>query len=461
MKKYTRELASWITKNKFQDIPEDVVEKMKELILDAIGCALHGSRLPLVKKTIDAFANEECSKKNCVIWGTNRRARADLATLINGTAIQSDELDEAGQETHASASNLSSLLALSEQIGGVDGKFFLNSLIIGQEVLFRVANCFTAKNFLYQNLKYHQAGVLSPIGTMATLAQIYGLSTDELCHGFGLAGNRGFSLEISRISSEDKRMMQARGGMNGVHSAMLAKQGFTGIENIFETEGGYFQFFTQSQDLYDLDALLFKLGEVWYTRKSELKRYMGMIFQHEYYFCAKMLKENHSFNIQDIDKIELMISPLAYKHSNHVYNKQDNKIFAQFCIPYGIAVMLIEGNVFIDEFTPEKLSRPDILELIKKIELIPNPAWPEIPTQNRPSHIKAYLKNGIKLEQEIVYGAENYPLSREEVIKKFKLLSSPVFNKKRQNEIINMVLNIEEINDVSLLAQLLHNDSKF
>ena len=454
---YTVEVSKWVLANKYENIPSSVTDRMKVRILDAIGCGIHGSTLPAVQKAVQAYADKKPNSSDAIVWGTDKTARTDMAALLNGTAIQSDELDEAGQETHSTASNLSSLLAASEELGNVDGKTFLNEMVIGQEVLFRMANAFTAKGFVYQDLHYHQAGVLSPAGTVAALAQIYNLNQEQTFNAFGLACNRGFALEITRVSSDDKRMMQARGGMSGIQSVELAKTGFTGIENVFETQYGFYQFFTQSSDKYDAQQLTYKLGTVWDTPLSELKRYSGMIFQHAHYYCAKQLMDEYKFSAKDIKKVEVMVSPLDYEHSNHVYNRTDSKTFAQFCIPYGVAVMFLYGNTFVEEYTPDKLVSKDVMALTQKIQLVVNDKWPRTPVQTRPSKVTVYLNNGKVYEKSIEYGASVNPMTTQEVINKFNILTKPVYNEKRRNQIINMVMNLEQLDNMNKLAALLKN----
>lgn len=455
MKAYTRLLSDWILSNKYEDIPDAVIMQMKILTLDGIAYAMHGSKIPLVTKVINAFS-EKTPYDGSTIWCANKKARADLATFINGTAVQSDELDAAGQHTHTQASNLTSALACAENLGNVSGKAFLNALIIGEEVLARIGNAFTKKGFLYQDTGLHQAGTLSPLGTVATLAQLYGLTQEQTFNALGISADRSYALEITRISSEYKRSMQAHGGMIGVQSIWLAKEDFTGIENVLEARGGYFQFFTGSQDKYDLDQLLLDLGETWLTLDCEMKKFMGMLYQHQHYYAAKLLREKNNINIHNIDHIEILVDAIEYEHSNHVYNRTDSKTFAQFCIPYGVAVMLIEGDTFIDQYTDATLKDPEIVALAQKIHLTVNPDWPkDMNSGKRPSKITIYCKDGSNISQYAEYGHKTCPMTQADVVKKFMTLSAGVFPHAKLQTIMDFVFNLEKMNDVADLATLL------
>jgi 2-methylcitrate dehydratase PrpD len=455
MKEYTKLISNWVLSNKYENIPGNVIMQMKILTLDGIACAIHGSKIPLVNKVITAFS-EKNPYTGSTVWCTDKKARADLATFINGTAVQSDELDSAGQHTHTQASNLTSALAAAEVLGNVSGKTFLNALIIGEEVLARIGNAFTVKGFLYQDIGLHQAGTLSPLGTVATLAQMHGLTEEQTFNALGISADRSYSLEITRISSEYKRSMQAHGGMIGVQSIWLANENFKGIENVLETGGGFFQFFTQSKDNFDLEKLLLGLGEEWLTLDAEMKKFMGMLYQHQHYYCAKLLREKNIFVIQNIDHIEILVDAIEYEHSNHIYNRIDSKTFAQFCIPYGVAVMLIEGDTFIDQYTDDKLKNPEIISLANKIHLSVNPDWPkDMNSGKRPSNITIYFKDGTSISEYAEYGYETCPMTKSDVIKKFMSLSTGVFPDETLLKIIDFVFNLEKMNDVAELAKLL------
>ncbi len=456
MKEYTKIISNWVSTNKYDDIPKDVVDIMKMIILDSIGCAIHGTTLPTVQKVIKAFADKYEFPNSSIIWGTDKRARPDLATFINGTAVQSDELDQAGQHTHASASNMTAVLACADVNECVSGKEFINSLVVGEEILARLGACFTDRGYVFQDIGLHQAAVLSPAGTVAALSQAYKLNNEQVYNAFGIGLDRSFALEITRVSSEYKRCMQAHGGMIGLQSVLLAKEGLTGVENVFETDGGFMQFFTQSKDKFNLDDLVDSLGKKWLTLEAEMKRYMGMMYQHPHYHCAKLLSKEYKIDPNEIEKIDIDVNAVEYNHSNVVYNRTDSKTFAQFCIPYGVAAMFLEGNVFIDQYKEEKLKNPIFVNLAQKIFMHVNTEWPrDLNSGSRPSKITVLLKNGDQFSKFIEYGYKTYPLTREEVIQKFKKLSSDVFNENKISQIIDLVFNIEKVTDVKNLTKLL------
>lgn len=452
-KGYTRKLAHWLATVRYEDIPPQVTERMKWLILDTLGCGIFGAVLPWSRMATDAIAGSDHSP-TATIWGTGRRTSSPHATLLNGTFVQGYELDDAGTQTHAGGSNVTAGLAVAEERGGVSGKALLAAAVLGYEMLFRVGYCMGARGFQYQFRGLHQAGINSPFGAAATAGSLLGLDEDRMFHALGLAGNRGIAWEAVRVSSMDKRMMQGRGGMNGVHAALLAGHGFTGIEDVFETEGGFCRGITQSEDVFDLEVLTRGLGQEWYSPRTELKRYCSMFQNHGYFHAAKLLKEQYDLKPDDIVSFTAVTSPITHSHTNHVYDRTDSETFAQFCIPYGVATMFIDGDTFVDQFTPEKLRDPRIGELARRGHDVEDPSLPNaLPPEPRRSTLRVEVKGGQVLEHTLDYGGPDTLMTPEEVTEKFRKLAGRVLPDAQVNRIIEMVGELDGLPDVAALAR--------
>ena len=90
---YTRGLAEFTAGLRYEQIPPEVRERLKLLILDALGCALYGAELEwcrILRRTLLAVDPAGA----CGVWGTHERLSAPHAALANGTQVQSFELDD-------------------------------------------------------------------------------------------------------------------------------------------------------------------------------------------------------------------------------------------------------------------------------------------------------------------------------------------------------------------------------
>src|SRR5258708_12995655 len=109
----TRGLAQFVSALAYEQIPAEVRERLKLLILDAFGCALYGAELEWCRILRSTVADKDDS---CAIWGTKERMSAPHAALVNGMQVQSFELDDLHRAgvLHVGAVVLPALLAAPE-----------------------------------------------------------------------------------------------------------------------------------------------------------------------------------------------------------------------------------------------------------------------------------------------------------------------------------------------------------
>ena len=91
--RYTRGIAEFVSRLEYDTIPEEVRERIKFLILDALGCGLYGADLEW-SRILQRRLGELDTTQSCVVWGTRQKLSAPHAALINGTQVQGFELDD-------------------------------------------------------------------------------------------------------------------------------------------------------------------------------------------------------------------------------------------------------------------------------------------------------------------------------------------------------------------------------
>ena len=93
MNTYTRGLAEFASGLQYERIPADVRERLKLLILDALGCALYGAELEwcrILRRTLQAVDKAG----ECRVWGTNERLSAPLRDSGRSALVSSNAHDE-------------------------------------------------------------------------------------------------------------------------------------------------------------------------------------------------------------------------------------------------------------------------------------------------------------------------------------------------------------------------------
>src|SRR3979409_886896 len=119
---YTRDIARFVSGLRYAAIPAEVRERIKLLILDALGCALYGAHLEwcrILGKTLAALDKDV----SWAVGGPWSRLSAPHAALANGTQVQGFELDDVHRAgvLHVGAVVLPALIAITETKPGMSG----------------------------------------------------------------------------------------------------------------------------------------------------------------------------------------------------------------------------------------------------------------------------------------------------------------------------------------------------
>lgn len=115
----TLQLADFVSRLRFEDVPTNVLSHVKLCILDTLGCALYGSTLPW-GKTIIQFVKDCGAGKGALLWGDGAEVPNANAPLANGTLVHSFELDDIHRDAvlHPGAVTLPVADALVRQRAG-------------------------------------------------------------------------------------------------------------------------------------------------------------------------------------------------------------------------------------------------------------------------------------------------------------------------------------------------------
>jgi aconitate decarboxylase len=130
-------------------------------------------------------------------------------------------------------------------------------------------------------------------------------------------------------------------------------------------------------------------------------------------------------------------------------------------LPFCVATLLLEGDVFVDQFTDDVVDAADRIALSKKVSVIHDPSITARGSNFRHMvRVNVKLKNGTKLEQtvEAPRGSEKSFASEAEVVEKFKELATHVVSAARADKVVNLVLGADKLERAEQISQALAAD---
>ncbi|MGB7019599.1 MAG: MmgE/PrpD family protein, partial [Xanthobacteraceae bacterium] len=374
----------------------------------------------------------------------------------NGTLIQSFELDDVHRQgvLHVGAVTLPPLLAVTELRPGLNGRDFLRAAVAGYEIGPRVGKCMGPQHI---GQGWHSGATVGVFSAASGAAAALGLSPEQTVHALGIAGTQSCGLMAAQYGAMVKRMHAGRAAQSGLYAALLAAQNFTGIVDVFEAPyGGFCTTFSRSQDRFNRAALSAGLGERFETMCISLKFYSCVGSNHTTLDAIRDVRKRRPFAVEEVDSIVVHASQVTLDHAGWPY-RPAGLTAAQLNLAFCVATLLIEGDVFVDEFTPDCVVDPARLALARKVRVVHDPAITALGAAHRHKvRVELRLRDGSTQSEtrEAPRGSEHSFASADDIARKFRKLAEPTIGK-QADAIIGMILQLDDLPDSRALVDLL------
>ena len=445
----TKTLAKFAAELEFNKIPENILNYLKLLFLDGVGCCIHGNTLEWTKTLEEVVTNKE-DYNQCSIIGTNKKTTLLNAVLINSTAGHGFESDDIHRESilHPNSIVVPVSINVAEKIGNINGKKFLTSVVAGYEVATRIGSAAGTELLLRG---FHPQGTHGTIAAAITAGKLMDFSTDQMVHAIGIAGSLGAGLMAAQEGAMVKRLHSGRAAQAGVLAAQLSAKNFTGIQNIVEADyGGFLSSFSGKNDF---NRSIRNLYKEWECMNTGIKPYASVTSIHTALDCLKNIMKKNNISVKNIKNIKAKISHPTYVHCAWKY-KNHNITSAQMNIYYGLALIALEGELFVNQFSKDKISNPEILNFMKKITAEVDPKIESLGHEFRHmASIELTTNDNKKFNHTEKYrkGSPENPLTKDQIISKFKSLASYSYDETQVSKIKEKIENIELSNNIENL----------
>ncbi|EAI4316943.1 MmgE/PrpD family protein [Campylobacter coli] len=444
---YSEILADFIFNLQYENIPDTVVQRAKELILDSLGTAIAASKEECVLNAFKAFENLS-TEKNTPVWVNDKKLDPIYAAMLNGIASHALDFDDTHTEAILHASAILTPLCLSYGFHiSKDAKKIIKAFIVGWEVAARVG---IASKGTFHKRGFHTTAIAGIFGSVSASAVLLDLSKQQIINALGLAGSFASGInEFLSNGSNSKVLHIANAIKNGILVANFTKNNMSGPLSIFEGRDNIFKCFgiEQECDKTELDK---GLGEIWQSMQVSIKPYPSCHFAHGLIDCAIALK-NDGLKADEIKSIRCFVDevpisficdPLEAKYTpNSAYE-------AKFSMPFLMALGFFDGKITLKSY--QDLKRKEVLEFAQKItyEKRKSQGFPKY----FPGHMEAILQDGKVICKDVFINKGNFdnPLSFEELKDKFINNAKENLTMDKIHDILEQIKHLEKQTDLSL-----------
>lgn len=457
----TKELVEYAVGTRYEDYPEEVIEKAKLFILDNIGCALGGSKSVIGRCLTEPFKRMGGSPEATLIgWGT--KVPCIHAAFINGSNANALDFDDTYMFVgigHPGASNIPAALAIAEW-RKASGKDIINAVLTGYDVGNRIGLAIQPTQERLS--KVWGVGTWQVFNAVVAAGKVLNLNRDQMLHAFGVAGTTAPVPNTQKwgwdMAERPVHWVKEPTGWpcwTGTLAAILAENGFIGNRHVLDGDNGFW--IMAGSDRCDYDLMTKGLGDEYVIMDyMNIKRYSACRWQHPALDCIEQIRDEN--NLKPSDVKEVIINAYEWVKSQEVHDPV-NIVDAQFSIPYTAAMVLMGFKPGPAWYAEDNLGAPNIKDLAHKVSVVVDPDlekiyWEKEEVTSRVDIITQTGERHTKFVDKPRGDARN-PLSNEEVEDKFRTQASYVLEEASISRAVNMIYDLEDLDNIDELMGLL------
>jgi 2-methylcitrate dehydratase PrpD len=442
----TQDLARFAATLAYDRIPERAREHCKNLLLDAVACALAGHQGEETRQ-VAALASGLAQSRESSVIGGDRLSLAG-ATLLNGylvTAVTMCDVHRATL-THITPEVMPPALAVAER-DALSGRELLVALAAGSEVMTRIG---VAMDWPAARAKgWHGPGVLGPFGAAAAVGRLLGFDEETMARAFGLAGSQSAGT-FAAWGTPTVKFHQCRGALSGLMAALLAQQEFVATcEFLTAPDGGLFNAYSNGGRP---EALTDGLGRRWELERIALRLWPSASTIQGFVTAMFDLVEKHRLTFGEVRRLRVSLNKAAVD-LHGIFPRYQGKFEALLSTHYCAAAILHDRALTLAQFEPARYNDPALSRFAaEQVEMRADPALTGVQCV-----VEAQTVDGRTLSVRCDHprGSPENPLSRAQIEDKFRTYARGVLPGAAVEEAIGAISRLEELKSVRRLMDLL------
>jgi 2-methylcitrate dehydratase PrpD len=288
-------LAAFAAGLSIEQIPQAVLSRAEDLLVDWLGSALAGTGARPVE-AVERVAQTLGPDTGASEVLCSRRLTSPLfAAMVNGAASHYVEQDDVHLASvfHPGAVVFPPALAVAQAIGA-SGAELLCAVVAGYEVGIRVGEFLGGEHYKV----FHMTGTAGTLAAAAAAGRLLRLDKDRMLHAFGSAGTQAAGLwEFLADAADSTQLHTAKASADGLLAAYLAAEGFTGARRILEGAKGMAAGMSRNTDPA---RLVDCLGSRWAVLETAFKVHASCRHTHPAADALLAALREHKLGAQDI-----------------------------------------------------------------------------------------------------------------------------------------------------------------
>lgn len=388
------QLGKFAAELRLEELPEEVVEKVRCNLLHDLSCALAAHIVgPAVWPVVDGLGPEEAT-----LICSGRRVPAENAAFANSVLMHARAQDDTHftAKCHAGSAVIPAALATAQRLGR-SGAQTIAAIVAGYETATSVGELLAASSTVRG---FRASAIFGPLGAAAAAASLIGLDAVATAHAIAIAASFAGGLNQAWIDgSTEWRWELGMASRNGILAARLAEAQAHGAAHAFDGAAGFARAFAGIEEWEPGDL---ELGRRWRVLDVIYKPYpVCNITQSTVEVAARMARQ-HDLSLADVDAATLYLNPADRLYPGTLNDGPfvdvgASLMSASFCMAMALRhrTATLAGLGELDD--------PELSAAVELIEVLPDERLPVLSAR-----VEVHTKDGRQLHDELVPDEHTY-----------------------------------------------------
>ncbi|HTX82193.1 MAG TPA: MmgE/PrpD family protein [Streptosporangiaceae bacterium] len=454
----TETIATYAAEHAGAELPPDVTQHAKRVVLDTLGCIYGGFDCESARAVLAALPAFDPGGA-ASLFGLGQCAGLGGAILYNGAMLRFLDYNDMqssfrrpGPGPHNSEI-VAPVLAAAE-IGGRSGVDVLKAISLGYDISAAFMDGTKGRSLV-------RRGWMSDVRSTVVVPPVIGFLLDvpaaQIAQAMGIANLRPGPLGITDVGSEEntlaKNIRFPFGAYQAAIAIFLAQAGMTGPIHVLEGEAGFAQVLLNGE--YDFGPLVSDFVP-YRLRETVMKKYAACYGTHAHIEATIALVTEHDIKAAEVASVLVQTTTRTNEHNGRPIRQQPppNKETADHSSYYLTAVAIIDRAVGPGQYSPARYADAEVRRIMQATSCV---AVPEFDAYYPCSEVTIRTCGRGSFSKRVVAapGGLASPMSDAEIEAKFRSLAAPHADGVTMNRIVDLVWNLDRVGQIGELTALL------
>jgi 2-methylcitrate dehydratase PrpD len=449
----TDQYASYCAAITVDDLPEEVVERAKQLLLDTVGVSVGGVRADSTDAFLDGTRSRNRDADGATVLGTGEEMGPEYATLVNGALAHSLDYDDTHRAAslHPGAPVISAAIAAGEEVDA-SGADLLTAIVAGYEITCRLGMAVNPES--HYDRGFHMTATCGLFGATAAAGIVYGFEDEEFRSAFGINGSQAAgSLQFLENGGWNKRSHPGFASHDALLATAYAQEEFRAADEPIEGVRGFLQGYSDDPNPEKATA---GLGSDYELLNVGIKPYPCCRYMHAPLDGLFELIEAEDIHHEDVEQVTVNIARPGIKLIGDPTNTYPQSfVDCQFSMPFGAALALVYRDDGIETFFDaiEGGVDDDVKRIIDRTTVSEADWIEDVYPDQWPAEVTVETDaDTYSIRTEYARGEPENPLSWPELVEKYEELTEPIVGEAAAAEAQSVIEALEDHSVADLVA---------